>query len=172
MNQFDFSETILEVENIFGALKSEQRTVYFHLFGQYPKSILADTIKKILLQHNPADRFKQFPTTSEFQAFLKNALAGTSVASPEDLACLSRCDICGDTGWKIVEREEEFYPNEKAKEAKHEFAIFCDCVKGKMMKRAHRVEIEEARGRKEREIEPPLGYPAEWDSEIEEVKND
>jgi hypothetical protein len=171
MTVYDFNEMILDVENIFGALKAEQRTVYFHLFGQYPKSILADTIKKILLKHNPADRFKQFPTTSEFQEFLKEALAGTSVASEEDLRCLSRCGACGDTGWKIVEREEEFYPNEKARETKHEFAVFCDCAKGQMMRRAHRMEIEEARGRKEREIEPPLGYPAEWDSEIEEGKS-
>lgn len=163
MNQFDFNEVILQVENIFGALKSEQRTIYFHLFGHYPKSILTDTVKKILLGHNPTDRFKQFPTTSEFQEFLKDALKGSSFASEEDLRALSRCDTCGDTGWKIVEREEEFYPNEKRREIKHDFAIFCFCPKGQMMRRAHRVEIEEARGRKERELAPPLEYPADWD---------
>jgi hypothetical protein len=163
MNQFDFDETILEVENIFGTLKAEQRMIYFRLFGHYPKSILTDTVKKILLGHNPADRFKQFPTTSEFQEFLKGTLAGSSMASEEDLGCLSRCYICGDTGWKSIEREEEFYPNEKSRGMKHEFVVFCDCAKGKIMQRSHRVEIEEARGRKEREVEPPLEYPAEWD---------
>jgi hypothetical protein len=163
MNEYDFNEMILSVENIFGALKPEQRAIYFHLFGQYPKSILADTIKKILLQHNPADRFKQFPTTSEYQEFLKAALAGTAVASAEDLSCLSRCGACGDTGWKQIEREEEFYPNEKSRGMKHEFVVFCDCAKGKIMQRSHRVEIDEARGRKEREAEPPIAYPEEWD---------
>jgi hypothetical protein len=163
MNQFEFAEMILQIENIFGTLKSESRMIYFHLFGHYPKSILVDTVKKILLGHNPADRFKQFPTTSEFQEFLKDALKGSSFASAEDLCCLSRCYICGDTGWKLIEKEEEFYPNEKRKEIKHEFVIFCSCAKGKMMQRSHRVEIEEARGRKEREVEPPLEYPESWD---------
>jgi hypothetical protein len=163
MNQYDFDETIQPVEQIFGQLKSEQKMIYFNLFGRYPRPILADTVKKILLGHNPADRFKQFPTTSEFQEFLKDALKGSSFASEEDLRCLSRCDVCGDTGWKIAKREEEFYPNEKRKEIKHEVAVFCSCAKGKMMQKSHRIEIEAARGQKERELELPLEYPAEWD---------
>ena len=167
MNQYEFNEKILPIENIFGALKSEQRIVYFHLFGHYPGWILDDTIKKILLEHDPADRFKQFPTTSEFQKFLKTAQAGSSVASPEDLACLSRCDACGDTGWKIVEREEEFYPNEKARGMKHQEAVFCSCAKGQIMKRAHRREIEEAKGAERKRVEPPIEFPPAED-EIEE----
>ena len=165
MNEYDFNEMILSVENIFGVLKAEQRKVYFYLFGQYPKSVLADTIKKILLGHNPTDRFKQFPTTSEFQEFLKGALAGASIASAEDLACLSRCSVCGDTGWKIVERQEEFYPNEKAKGSAHQFAVFCECIKGRLMRRAHSREIEEAKRAVKNRVEPPLDYPAEWDED-------
>ena len=163
MNEYDFGEMILPIENIFGVLKTEQRSIYFHLFGHFPKSILADTIKKILLQHNPADRFKQFPTTSEFQEFLKGVLAGTAIASEEDLRCLSRCSVCGDTGWKLIEKEEEFYPNEKSRGMKHEFSLFCSCPKGQMMKRAHRLEIEEACGQKERNTDPSLAYSDEWD---------
>lgn len=163
MREQEFFELIGSIEAIFGQLNPEQRTIYFDLFAHYPKSILDDAVKKTLLNYNPADRFRKFPTTAEFQEFLKTALAGSSIASEEDLSCLSRCYACGDTGWKIVEREEEFYPNEKRKEVKHDFAVFCSCAKGQMMRRAHRVEIEEARGRKERETEPTLEYPGEWD---------
>lgn len=163
MTEYDFNELILPIEEIFGQLRSEQRKIYFNLFGHHSKFILNDAIKKILLDYNPADKFRKFPTTAEFQEFLKDALKGMSVASEEDLSCLSRCYVCGDTGWKQIEREEEFYPNEKAKGFKHEFVVFCSCAKGQMMKRSHRVEIEGARGRKEREIEPTLEYPGEWD---------
>jgi hypothetical protein len=155
MNEHEFAEIIIPLENMFEKLGTKKANEYFIIFRNFPMYSIKDSVRWLMKNHT----YKRFPFPAEIEDAIREVDRDRSYATAEDLDALSpKCDGCGGTGWKIIEREEKLYPNEKRKEFKHDFATFCSCAKGKMMQRSHRVEIEEARGRKDREIEPPLEY--------------
>lgn len=160
MTEHEFIEIVIPLENMFEKLEISKENEYYKIFLNYPIYILKDAVRWLIRNHT----YKRFPLPAEIIDATREMDKERSFASAEDLDYLGpKCVKCGGTGWQTIEREEPLYPNEKKRDLKHEFSVFCSCPKGVLMGRAHKKEIEEARGQKEREINPPIEYPQEFD---------
>jgi hypothetical protein len=134
MNEYEFNEAIMPLENMFDKIRPEVKKEHFRIFQNYPLYTFKDAVRWLIKNHG----YKRFPLPAEIEDAVKEIDRVRSYATAEDLDILGpKCESCGGTGWKLIEKEEPIYLNEKERGLKHDVATFCDCKKGASMKRTH-----------------------------------
>ena len=148
MNQFDFGEQLLRLEEAFSPLDDKQKAVYFERLGGWPGQCMRRAVD-LLLENHP---YKRCPLVSEILRALKLAYQETSRATADDLQ--ADCPRCLNMGWMVVALANERSTIQAAP---------CSCWRGQKIKFA-----EEERFRKRvRDIQPrDLGYQIDFEESI------